>query len=202
MSPTFDMYNPPRSLIEAAYKLRQPVLFKDCVTSLAGTMLSQSKIDHGIKNPDILQAIMSVRDEIFDKVLDAQDLLTEMAYNHRGDKLFKILSDNLKLCTFSSGLHQPLYYRTLSNCSEGFKGALETVLSGRLQLDASCEAGVDLYRNNFFCARLSDDDLPVSFVKIVFPFCIAEIGNFLPFILSFCYILTTKCQWDTTEVDW
>ena len=61
----------------------------------------------------------------------------------------------------------PEFFRTLVDQEEEFLDDLETVLSGNLQLDSSAMAGIGRYDDHFFCASLSDEELPVSLLGIL-----------------------------------
>ncbi|KAF7917926.1 uncharacterized protein EAE98_009954 [Botrytis deweyae] len=171
MSPKFDIRRA-CNLIESAYKLRQPLLFRDCIVYIAGTMqrMFQPQSLYQDKNSSmqqaLQQALMTVRNKILEIHLDAQ----EAVYTTAGEstELFETMKEvSIKLME-DDFFHHPHFCRKLADREEEFSEALKEVLSGNLQLDSSAVAGIGEYRNNFFCASLSDEELP----------------------------------WDTTETDW
>ncbi|KAJ8065888.1 hypothetical protein OCU04_004989 [Sclerotinia nivalis] len=144
LSPDFDIVDT-RSLIESPYKLRQPILFKYCVTYVAGTMITLplSELQQKIENPSILHAVMTVRNKIFEEYLEAGTALHMNFDGSRvteaeGRRLFATISEVCKELRGENenGLMQPLYYRTLADREKTFLEALKPVLSGKLQLDS------------------------------------------------------------------
>ncbi|KAF7903040.1 hypothetical protein EAF00_002942 [Botryotinia globosa] len=152
MSPNFVIYKA-CDLIESAYQHRQPLWFRDCVIYIAGTMQPMSRLLYQGKNINTRQALqqvlMTVRKIIFENHLEAQEAMYTKA-SSRG-QLFKAMG--------GIGV-KPYFYRKLVGREEEFSEDLNEVLSGKLQLDSSAVAGVGHYDDHFFCASLSDEELP------------------------------------------
>ncbi|KAI9648200.1 hypothetical protein NHQ30_002832 [Ciborinia camelliae] len=145
----------------------------DCVTYLAGTMSTSLGFKHKVTDPNILQAVMKIRSEICEKIVCAQQKLHGpiASYHAQSDEWYKIVTATgvQKVCMENGGIAPlPAYYRKLSESRKDFSNGLSDVLSGKLQLDSSSEAGVDAFKDHFFCARLSDEDLPVWFSQVRF----------------------------------
>ncbi|KAF7958337.1 hypothetical protein EAE96_001888 [Botrytis aclada] len=158
VSPNFDIYKA-RDLTESAYKLRQPLLFRDCITYIAGTMRPldglQYKSESSNTEQALQQVLMIVRNKIFEEHLPAQEAVYATACSRT--ELFKTMKEaSIKLWDYDS-FHQPCFYRKLADREEQFSEVLMEVLSGKLQLDGSAVAGVGDYDDHFFCATLSDD---------------------------------------------
>ncbi|KAF7943897.1 uncharacterized protein EAE97_005967 [Botrytis byssoidea] len=161
MSPNFDIHKA-RDLIESAYKLRQPLLFRDCVIFIAGTMQRMSPLLYQDKNLNTQQALqqvlMAVRNKIFENHLEAQEAMYTKAGSSR--ELFKTMKEISIKVLEQDFFCQPYFYRKLLDREEEFFEDLNDVLSGNLQLDNSAMAGVGYFDYHFFCADLSDEDLP------------------------------------------
>ncbi|TGO08200.1 hypothetical protein BTUL_0221g00170 [Botrytis tulipae] len=161
MSPNLDIHKA-RDLIESAYKLRQPLLFRDCVIYIAGTMQPMSRLFYQDKNLNTQQALqqvlMAVRNKIFENHLEAQEAMYTKASS--SGELFKTMKEISVKVLEQDFFHQPYFYRKLLDREEEFFEDLNYVLSGNLQLDSSAMAGVGYYDDHFFCADLSDEDLP------------------------------------------
>ncbi|KAF7859485.1 uncharacterized protein EAF02_010933 [Botrytis sinoallii] len=161
MSPKFDIYRA-RNLIESAYKLRQPLLFRDCIVFIAGTMQQMSQFLYQDKSSSmqqaLQQALMTVRNKIFEIHLEAQ----EAVYTRAGQstELFKTMKEVSVKVLEQDFFNQPCFYRKLVDREEEFSEDLKEVLSGKLQLDSSAMAGIGYYGDHFFCASLSDEELP------------------------------------------
>lgn len=169
MSPNFDIHKA-RDLIESAYKLRQPLLFRDCVIYIAGTMQPMSRLLYQDKNLNTQQALqqvlMTVRNKIFENHLEAQEAMYTKAGSY--GELFKTMKEiSVKVQLEHDFFRQPCFYRKLVDREEEFSEDLNEVLSGNLQLDSSAMAGVGPYGDHFFCAGLSDEELPVSLFKFL-----------------------------------
>ncbi|ATZ50441.1 hypothetical protein BCIN_05g07930 [Botrytis cinerea B05.10] len=162
MSPNFDIHKA-YDLIESAYKLRHPLLFRDCVIYIAGTMRQTPKFPLKNKDPNIQQALkqalMTVRNKIFENLLIAYESVHSTACQY-DEPLFKAMKEASMNVLEKGKFFHPEFFRTLVDQEEEFLDDLETVLSGNLQLDSSAMAGIGRYDDHFFCASLSDEELP------------------------------------------
>ncbi|TEY34314.1 hypothetical protein BOTCAL_0638g00050 [Botryotinia calthae] len=88
---------------------------------------------------------------------------------HNNEQLFETMKDVGFIVWESSdgsNFSQPRFYRELTNRGEDFSEIFEKLLSGKLQLNVSAVAGKGLYENHFFCASLSDEELPWDTTEI------------------------------------
>ncbi|QSZ36366.1 hypothetical protein DSL72_006242 [Monilinia vaccinii-corymbosi] len=147
-------------LLDVAYKLRQPLLFKDCMIHVAGSMPGGSRPPPRLSNPKIREVMMKARGEIYRRIAECQQ---EIFNNISPDE------ENIKLLgsCWSSGsqiaigpLSLPQYYRLLYSRSNDFALHLKRLLQCELQLPSSYAYISGLFNDHFYCARLSDEQLP------------------------------------------
>ncbi|KAF7917925.1 uncharacterized protein EAE98_009953 [Botrytis deweyae] len=150
-------------LLDIAYKLRQPLLFKDCLIYVAGYMPRDSENSPHVCNRVIFDVVMIVRNEINRRVVEAQQLLMLSKPSKERSRLlghcWEIGFEETK-----GKLSLPRYFRILAEHDSEFASILSNVLQCELRLpeEISHEAGARFLNdiNNFYCARLLDSDLP------------------------------------------
>ncbi|THV46569.1 hypothetical protein BGAL_0376g00170 [Botrytis galanthina] len=150
-------------LLDIAYKLRQPLLFKDCLVHVAGYMPPDFGNYHHICNRVIYDVMMKARNEVNRRVVEAQKRLMLSTPSEERSKFlghcWEIGSEEAE-----GQLSLPRYFRLLAEHDSEFASALSDVLQCELRLpsESSHEAGARGIRDqdNFYCARLLDRDLP------------------------------------------
>ncbi|KAF7919806.1 hypothetical protein BELL_0052g00060 [Botrytis elliptica] len=150
-------------LLDIAYKLRQPLLFKDCLIYVAGYMPRDSENSPHVCNRVIFDVVMIVRNEINRRVVEAQQLLMLSKPSKERSRLlghcWEVGFEETK-----GKLSLPRYFRILAEHDSEFASILSNVLQCELRLpeEISHEAGARFLNdiNNFYCARLLDSDLP------------------------------------------
>lgn len=156
-------------LLEVAYKLRQPLLFKDCLIHVAGHMPPGSAIPH-LCNKVIWDIMMKVRSEICQRVIQCQRDLMTTAPTEETSRLLGHCWESGSRDT-DGQLSLPRYYRLLANHHHTFATILEYALENELCLPSTAkhEAGGDNDedRDRFYCGRLLDEDLPVCFLCLI-----------------------------------
>lgn len=157
-------------LLDTAYKLHQPLLFKDCLIQVAGYMPSDSGDAYYLSNKVIFDTMMKVRNEINRRVVEAQQRLMLSAPTEERSKL---LGHCWEVGFEETGvpLSLPRYFRLLAEHDSEFANALSHLLQCELRLPCELirEAGAHDTNDtdHFYCARLLDRDLPVSIPLLV-----------------------------------
>lgn len=157
-----------RDLLECAYKLRQPELFRDCLAFMAGNWNRDPDNDiEDSSHPGVMKAIKIVRKDIYAKIVDAHEdvLIWEKRCGAFTQLLSPYQQDYYTL---------PKYYRTLSEAKyDDVYGkevtayneleSLRTLLKNNIVLQThnmvdvgTCDAA------RFLCGEIEDEDLPVS----------------------------------------
>ncbi|KAM0153488.1 hypothetical protein ACHAPG_007025 [Botrytis cinerea] len=150
-------------LLDTAYKLHQPLLFKDCLIQVAGYMPSDSGDAYYLSNKVIFDTMMKVRNEINRRVVEAQQRLMLSAPTEERSKL---LGHCWEVGFEETGvpLSLPRYFRLLAEHDSEFSNALSHLLQCELRLPCELirEAGAHDTNDtdHFYCARLLDRDLP------------------------------------------
>lgn len=170
-----DIAKGPEKFIDCAFKLRHATLFKECAIHLAGRMTFLYLAQPGttgvtydtrypeISNPAIQNLLNNMHRRIEVLLVETQqNLLNYVASN---PKLLPSLATN----PYGSELHRgqkftiPMYYRTLAK--NGLSWCLSPLLRSNLVLanGGEFESGSGIGYDHFYCATLSDEELPVSY---------------------------------------
>ncbi|KAF7958336.1 hypothetical protein EAE96_001887 [Botrytis aclada] len=145
------------SLLGVAYKLRQPLLFKECLIHVAGNMSSDlSNFSHECDRV-IYDAIMKARNEVNRRVVEAQQrLMLCTPSKERSDLLAYCWELGFK--EPEGQLSLPRHYRLLAEHDSKFASALSDVLECELRLSYDFShvagAGDNIDANHFFCALI------------------------------------------------
>lgn len=158
-------------LLECAYKLRQPELFRDCLYVIAGHWDAKryAKTLEQIPEPILRKTITSVRNGICAKIAQAQEDIIKLG--GRNESFRARMS--MPYGTGSHKLSLPYYYRTVSIKE------MENVLGFEVTVYSELPSLRSLMHNNtvllgftpdsagnsvkaFLCGEIEDDDLPVS----------------------------------------
>ncbi|KAF7903041.1 hypothetical protein EAF00_002943 [Botryotinia globosa] len=150
-------------LLDIAYQLRQPLLFKDCLVHVAGYMPPDSRNHHYVCNRVIYDVVMKARHEVNRRVVEAQKHLMRCMPS---DDRLSLLGHCWEIGVWQTEgqLSLPRYFRLLVEHDSEFARALSDVLQCELRLpcEVSHKAGARGIsdQDNFYCARLLDRDLP------------------------------------------
>ncbi|KAJ8065886.1 hypothetical protein OCU04_004987 [Sclerotinia nivalis] len=150
-------------LLEIAYKLRQPLLFKDCLIYVAGHMPPGATEPPYFCKKVLSDVVMKARNEVNRRVVQCQREIMVSAPNEERSKL---LGQCWESGSEEAGgeLSLPRYFRLLVNHDNKFAMILRDVLQCELhlpcELDQEAGGSDSGNMNQFYCARLSDEDLP------------------------------------------
>ncbi|TVY89683.1 hypothetical protein LAWI1_G003078 [Lachnellula willkommii] len=164
-------------LLEASYKLRNKILFKECFIHVMGPW-SKPRF-HGLKEQKLKDLGTQKHMQLCMQIMQTQLGLVVMISTgpmvnwgeHSGRQLSAAISDIA--CDYAvtndngKGLIVPLYYRLLCRIPPGtvllpkVENLLKPMLKSQLVLDKSGkQAGEGIYMDSFLCFEITDEELP------------------------------------------
>ncbi|KAI9648199.1 hypothetical protein NHQ30_002831 [Ciborinia camelliae] len=159
------------TLLDVAYKLRQPLLFKDCLIHVAGFTPPGASNPIHLCNKKLWNVMVKARNEINRRIVECQREILMVPPSEERTKLLGHCWQSGSQDT-NGFFTLPRYFRLLANHDNTFAEILKNVLSCELHMpsESNYEAGGDdsddnenlihANSNQFFCARLMDEDLP------------------------------------------
>ncbi|CZT46833.1 uncharacterized protein RSE6_07333 [Rhynchosporium secalis] len=165
------LYEDACDMMMLATKIRNKFLFTEALICIAGNVELHSNVEIGnIPIGKIRKIGLNVQNAVMAKVVRMQQLLAEAVNDlyeedDERDRLSLSMS-NTKSASF------PAYFRAI--LADGpwtfdfhkIDLDLEDILSSNLRFDLRMRAGNGIYENTLLCARIDDDDLPVSHLFI------------------------------------
>lgn len=154
--------------IDIAYKLRNAELFRECVVHLAGDWGKHaSEILEKIE-PELKYVVMKARGGIALKIAKSMDVILKQSAEENFVKIFIDSHGYLETETL------PTYFRRLLDALENYQGSmnpwtigqlrdcLQPLLANKLLFfgGTSNIAGAGVWKDNFLCAEVDDDELP------------------------------------------
>jgi hypothetical protein len=164
-------------LLEAATKLRNPLLFRECLVWVVSPWLDREDLSEEITDPELEKIVFNVYNQIRTKVAEAQEAIQELvgaslataAAHQRGPQQIEKLRGWIEEATLTSysrvtgRILLPHYFHMLYKKGLGSdiaNGALSAVFANNLVFSSQLEAGNGFYKEQFFCAEIADEDLP------------------------------------------